>query len=479
MLLGLALMGTAPLGAQQRTRSPHGDLAVECKACHRPDGWSPVKVSRSFDHGKFGFRLLGAHSTSTCRACHQTLDFKGTTTACAGCHTDIHRGELGVDCSRCHSPRAFQDREAMLKSHQTTRFPLEGTHRAVDCGDCHSPAGQGRLQFVARSTDCVSCHERQFVAAKNPDHVATGMPRDCVNCHSATTWGRGRFNHEATAFPLTGAHRAVGCLDCHVSGRYRGTPSSCIGCHRADYDRTVLPNHAQAGFSTDCLSCHGTTTWAGLGFDHTSRTRFPLTGAHRAVTCLQCHADGVYAGKPTTCVSCHQTDYNTTTSPRHVLPAFTTTCTDCHTTTAWNPATFDHNRTQFPLTGAHRVVTCEQCHGDGVYAGKPTACAACHQTDYDNTTDPRHTLTAFPTTCATCHTTTQWAGATFTHSWFRTPHHGIRDCADCHTNPNDYKVFACILCHEHDKTSMDNKHRNRSGYTYDSNACYSCHPRGD
>jgi hypothetical protein len=25
---------------------------------------------------------------------------------------------------------------------------------------------------------------------------------------------------------------------------------------------------------------------------------------------------------------------------------------------------------------------------------------------------------------------------------------------------------------------MDSKHKGRSGYTYDSNACYRCHPQG-
>ncbi len=478
--LALTLAGSLPAQqvqpAQQRTRSPHGELKVECRACHQSGGWTQIRISREFDHGKFGFPLVGAHSSAACRACHQSLDFKGARKDCAGCHTDVHRGELGVDCARCHTPRAFQDREAMLRAHQTTRFALEGSHRAVDCSNCHSPAGQGRLQFVARSTACVSCHEPQYVAAKQPDHVAGGFPRDCANCHASTIWGRARFNHDATSFPLAGAHRAVGCQECHTGGRYRGTARTCIGCHQADYDRADSPRHAQAGFSTDCLTCHGMTTWAGLGFDH-GGTRFPLTGAHRAVTCNQCHGDGVYAGKPTTCVSCHQTDYNTAASPRHTLPSFGTTCTTCHTTTAWGPATFDHNATRFPLTGAHRAATCDACHADGVYAGKPTTCVPCHQTDYDNTTNPRHTPATFPVTCNSCHTTTQWTGASMSHTWFRTPHHGVRTCSECHTNPNDYRVFECILCHEHNKTSMDDKHKNRSGYTYDSNACYRCHTR--
>lgn len=290
----------------------------------------------------------------------------------------------------------------MVRSHQTSRFPLEGSHRALDCSDCHAPAGQGQLQFVARSTSCVSCHAQQFASASEPDHVAGGFPRDCAACHAATIWNRARFNHELTSFPLLGAHRAVACMDCHIGGRYQGTQRTCIGCHQADYDRTLAPAHGPAGFSTDCLSCHGMSTWAGVGFDHTSRTSFPLTGAHRAATCADCHADGVYNGKSTTCVSCHQTDY-------------------------------------------------------------------------DATTNPRHTLAVFPLTCNTCHTTTRWTGATINHTWFKTPHHGVSACSDCHVNGNDLRAFECILCHEHNRTDMDNKHRSRPGYTYTSTACYQCH----
>jgi hypothetical protein len=477
VLLGLAVLLPASLGAQERTRSPHGDLKLECTACHRSDGWKEIRISRSFDHGKFGFPLTGAHGSATCRACHANLDFTGVKSDCASCHKDVHRGELGPDCARCHTSRDFQDRDAMLRMHQLTRFRLDGAHRAVDCSNCHTPAGQGQLQFVARSADCASCHEADFVAAKNPDHVASGIPRDCVNCHPTTTWSRGKFNHDATAFPLTGAHRAVACLQCHTNGGYQGLSNQCVQCHQNDYNTAASPDHRQAQFPTDCTPCHSTTAWSPATFNH-STTRFPLTGAHRATTCDQCHGDGVYVGKPTTCVPCHQTDYNNTTAPKHTPTSFPTTCTSCHTTTAWSPATFNHSATQFPLTGAHKTVTCAQCHGDGVYTGKPTTCVSCHQTDYDNTTNPKHTPSSFPTTCTTCHTTTAWTGATFTHSWFPRPHHGISDCADCHTNPNDYTVFACITCHTHNKTTTDGEHRGRSGYSYDSNACLRCHPRG-
>ena len=83
----------------------------------------------------------------------------------------------------------------------------------------------------------------------------------------------------------------------------------------ADFNNTTLPRHAQVGFTTDCVRCHSTISW-NSAYDH-ARTQFPLTGAHRAATCQQCHADGVYQGKPTDCASCHTADYNTAANPRH------------------------------------------------------------------------------------------------------------------------------------------------------------------
>jgi hypothetical protein len=182
----------------------------------------------------------------------------------------------------------------MTRRHQLTRFPLEGSHRSTDCEACHVPAAQGNLQYVGLSTDCVSCHQPDFAAAKNPDHVAGGLPQNCEQCHASTLWTRG-FNHDATAFPLTGAHRATPCDQCHVNGQYTGTPTQCAACHQDDYDASTTPPHAQVGFGTDCASCHRTTAW-DTGFDH-NLTAYPLTGQHKTAPCASCHVNNVYRGR--------------------------------------------------------------------------------------------------------------------------------------------------------------------------------------
>ena len=412
-LAGVALaatLGAATAAAQQTVPNPHGDLRLECATCHSAKGWTPVRVARSFRHADGRFPLAGAHAQVACQACHKTLDFKGVSTSCVSCHRDVHRGELGTDCARCHTARSFIDRAAMVRFHQTTRFPLTGAHLVADCEQCHTPSAEGQLTFVNRATTCDACHMPAYQATTNPPHAAGGFPTTCEVCHATVAWTRARFDHSAT--------------------------------------------------------------------------QFPLTGAHRAVACNQCHGDGVYKGKSTACVSCHQKDYDGTTDPAHGPAGFPTACATCHNTTAWSGATFDHSTTAFPLTGAHKTVACNQCHGDGVYKGKSTACVSCHLTDYNGTTDPAHAGAGFPTTCEQCHTTTTWSGATFNHDGSFFPiysgtHAGLwSSCTTCHTNTASYAQFTCFNCHEHDQSTTDSHHTGVSGYTYNSQACYSCHPQG-
>ena len=131
LALLLVFLAAAPLAAQQRTTSPHGDLQLDCSSCHKSNTWTAIQVSRQFDHGKYGFPLTGAHGATTCRACHASLDFRQAPATCAACHADNHNGEFGTNCARCHTTRAFVDRDGMAKAHQLSRFPLTGSHLPI------------------------------------------------------------------------------------------------------------------------------------------------------------------------------------------------------------------------------------------------------------------------------------------------------------------------------------------------------------
>jgi hypothetical protein len=249
----------------------------------------------------------------------------------------------------------------------------------------------------------------------------------------------------------------------------------------AKYQATTNPNHVAAGFPQDCSLCHTTAQWPGATFNHNT-TRFPLTGRHTTLTCAQCHSSGQYATLPTTCVSCHLAKYQATTNPNHVTAGFPQDCSLCHNTTQWPGATFNHSTTAFPLTGKHTTVQCGQCHVNGVYRGTPKDCNSCHSAVYNSTTNPNHAAAGFPRTCDTCHTTTQWTGATFNHTWFpiTTGAHKKgtwNTCADCHTNSTNYAVFTCTTaCHP--QANTNNKHSGVRNYLYNSTSCYNCHPTG-
>ena len=307
----------------------------------------------------------------------------------------------------------------------------------------------------------------------------------CLSCHNTTQWEGATFDHGQTSFPLTGAHVDAACLSCHGDGVYDGLGAECVDCHRTDFDGTTDPNHQQAGFPLTCQNCHNTARWEGATFDH-GQTSFPLTGAHVDAACLSCHGDGVYDGLGAECVDCHRTDFDGTTDPNHQQAGFPLTCQNCHNTARWEGATFDHGQTSFPLTGAHVDAPCLSCHANGIYDGLRSDCAYCHQSDYNGTTDPNHQQAGFPLTCQNCHNTSQWDGATFNHDaqyfpiYSGTHRNRWDECSDCHYNPNSYADFSCIICHEHsDEAELRQEHDEVSGFRFDGQACYECHPRGN
>jgi len=466
-----------------------GELGLRCDACHTSHGWTNQEAMRS-RHDRTRFPLVGPHARVDCDACHrgqQPNQYVTTPTECGPCHIASYQAAKNPDhvgrgfsqrCDDCHTAAAW--RPATGVDHSLTRFPLTGAHQSVSCARCHVGG-----RYAGTPTDCWSCHQANYGSTTNPNHAAAGFPRTCESCHSTNAWRPASgIDHNKTRFPLTGAHQRVDCARCHVGGRYAGTPTDCWSCHQANYNSTTNPNHAAAGFPRTCESCHSTNAWRpASGIDH-NKTRFPLTGAHQNVECARCHVGGRYAGTPTDCYSCHRANYDGTSNPNHRSAGFPTQCQTCHSTTAWRPATFDHGRTRFPLTGAHRQVDCARCHQNGRYSGTPTDCYACHQADYNGTSNPNHRAANFPTQCQTCHTTGAWRPATFDHDGRYFPIYSGRhrsvwtSCATCHTNPGNYKAFECINCHEHNKAKMDDKHKDENGYSWTSPACYRCHPRG-
>jgi hypothetical protein len=244
------------------------------------------------------------------------------------------------------------------------------------------------------------------------------------------------------------------------------------------------PDYPHGDFQDECSLCHGAESWSPAqirrDFDHAARG-FPLLGAHSRTACRSCHASLEFRRVETACVGCHLDVHQ---------GELGTDCNRCHT-----PQNFidrsrmarAHQATRFSLVGSHRAADCEACHppvaqGRMQFVNTRTDCEACHLNDYFTTTEPNHLALLLPTACATCHIPVTWDAQDTNHDALFFPiysgkHRGKWDgCADCHLNPSSYAEFSCFLCHQ--ETKMAERHQAVSGFQYDNQACYSCHPQG-
>ena len=473
LLVAAACFWNAAAQDYNRTKNPHGPLKDACESCHTTVSWKPPRPFPDFNHKNTRYALQGLHKKVGCMQCHVKLVFSNVGSQCADCHADIHRRQLGSACDQCHTVQGWRTVAQNVNGH-LNRFPLMGAHSALECEACHRSAAVGL--FRGLRTDCVSCHLNDFNNAKSIDHKAAGFSTQCETCHGMDSWNAS-FNHaQATGFALLGAHAQLNCLQCHVGGRFKGTPADCAGCHLQDYNTATRPNHVQAGFPKDCSLCHSVSSWLTATFDHNS-TKFPLTGFHATLQCQDCHSSGQYATLPTTCVSCHLALFNSSTNPNHVAAGFSQDCSICHNTTAWTPAIFDHSTTKFPLTGAHAGLQCSSCHSSGQYATLPTTCVSCHLALFNSTTNPNHVTAGFPQDCSVCHSTAAWTPATFDHSKTKFPltgAHATLQCPSCHSS-GQYATLptTCVSCHLANFNSATNPNHVTSGFPQDCTICHS------
>ncbi|MFZ1685182.1 MAG: hypothetical protein WAU88_13790 [Candidatus Zixiibacteriota bacterium] len=477
VLLLLAAAGL--LLSQTSTQNPHGKLSQDCQDCHTAQSWSAMRSPMNFNHDATGFSLVGAHATAACVSCHKDLQFSHVGTSCIDCHSDHHNGQVGQSCQNCHTPKDWVNRKDQIELHAQKGFPLTGVHAVADCEACHH--GQGTQSYAGTPVECKGCHGEAFAATTNPSHMQAGFSAKCETCHHAAsgTWTNATYTHKN--FVLTGAHKRQECASCHTSG-YASTSTNCYSCHQTAFTTATDPNHVNGQFDHNCALCHSTTTWTPATFDHATSS-FPLTGAHASVACASCHTTG-YSNTPSDCYSCHTADFtsNKQGKPDHVANAFSHTCNSCHTTAAWQPATFNHPTTPFAITGAHTSLLCASCHTVGYNPGQtPSDCYSCHTTDFTSNKQgkPDHIANGFDHNCVTCHTTQVWKPSTFQHPtspFALTGAHTSVDCASCHTvgyNPGQ-TPSDCYSCHTADFTSNTAGKPNHIANGFDHN-CTTCH----
>jgi len=244
------------------------------------------------------------------------------------------------------------------------------------------------------------------------------------------------------------------------------------------------PDYPHGDFNEDCSTCHTGDGWkpAVIAKDFKHTKVFPLRGAHLATSCRACHKSLEFKKTTTLCADCHRDPH---------IGELGADCGRCHTPRNFIDRTAQldaHRLTRFPLTGAHVTRDCQECHlpapqGQLQYVNTPVDCQACHLPLYQATTDPNHVAAGFPTDCSQCHTPTSFQGARLTqHDALYFPiysgaHNGQWNaCSTCHDVPSNFSIFNCLGCHTDPGTSS--KHSGVSGYSYSSQACYTCHPTG-
>ncbi len=397
-----------------RPDSPHGTQfrGQDCATCHDAQTW---KAAPNFTHARADFPLTGRHLRIDCASCHTTVagrtQFEGIAhETCQSCHEDQHDGTLGTDCATCHTTAGWQQMGRTFADDRfdhaaATGFPLIGAHADAACAACHAtPArndGAYRITFAgdARGVsfppvvadDCQSCHKDYH------DGAFTDLPGGtlCASCHGQDGWlpasfGIERHNAETT-FVLAGAHLATPCFACHggqdAPPHFDFETTACEGCHAEENPHGE--QFADETGATVCGGCHTPSAWDLADFDHAT-TGFPLTGRHSVLDCQSCHTpvtsdDGqivhTLTGLDAACATCHTDD------DPHRGQFEDESCAACHGTQDFMVASFDHDRTRFPLIGAHTTATCGACHkmetapdGASFVRFKPlsTACADCH-----------------------------------------------------------------------------------------------------
>lgn len=259
-------------------------------------------------------------------------------------------------------------------------------------------------------------------------------------------------------------------------------------------------DHGSITEGMDCGACHTAAGWrmatgGGAGFDH-ARTGFPLVGAHRATACTGCH-DG-RTELSTACAGCHAV---ADPHARKLGDA----CEECHRPVDWKDTrTLErHRRTHLPLTGAHAIIDCANCHAmttERTWSNVPWDCYACHRDDYTrHDIHPIHDGSAgqpaFSHFCAQCHRTATWKQAVIVPGMLpgqalvassrhdasmpiSSGKHRGAVCASCHLSVDkEPRLLSCVGCHAHDASTLPRAHRGRL-VAAAAGDCLSCHPAG-
>ncbi len=500
----------------------HASSAVKgkrCQTCHSEHkgrgfdlmGWkTQAGGEQGFNHDQTGWRLNGKHASTDCAECHKARNkqglkiYMGTDTLCgsSGCHASdqphkLERTEL-LKCERCHTESVWKPQKRVMQFDHDDRkdagMPMLGSHADVSCGKCHPKA-----VFNLPSPDPDGCGNTGCHVSVHGGHLFG--KRDCEWCHSPTFASlklqslaeRRFFDHsERTRFNL-GAHQKLSCYDCHTKSLGEAKPlGTCEKCHAKDNKHG--DRFAQFGAPPACATCHPTTAFRSLVFNH-NRTGFKLEAKHEEAACRDCHrgkgpADfenltSLVKGKSIDCMGCHK---HKNVHDRKFGNGQCFGAGGCHVE-AGNPKTntkvtrevYHGPSSKFPLVKGHKDVGCAECHtgrkkGTTTFESIPVSCSAnavCHE-------DSLHRGT-LSDKCEVCHSPGIWDAVRFDHDApFPKPNEGEvtafplkgahkdNTCESCH--PKRDFVAANTKCADAGCHADDDAHKGRLG-----RECDRCH----
>ncbi len=241
---------TCHLKDYQGTTNPShvtGNFPQACGSCHSTSTW----LNATFNHNSTGFPLTGNHTVPPrqCSDCHVNNNYNITTTACVSCHQKDYNGAttpvnhitaaFPTACEACHDTVLWTDGNF---NHASTGFPLTGAHTVPPrlCADCHVNNNYALRQRVVLLVPSEGLRPAPTIR-RMPRQVS---PRPARSVMSTTVWTDSTFNHNNTAFPLTGLHTAATApvlAIVTVNNNYTTLPTACIGCHQKDYSNTTNP----------------------------------------------------------------------------------------------------------------------------------------------------------------------------------------------------------------------------------------------
>src|SRR5581483_9635437 len=184
---------------------------------------------------------------------------------------------------------------------------LEGP---LSCVKCHGARTGGVEKKELMTSLCLNCHkEIAFLVDRGRGYHASVRAQQCETCHpehggqdfALIRWPNGdsaHFDHGSTRWPLDGAHVKPKCVECHKPA-FRVSQAAKLA-------ERAVPAHSWVGLEQGCATCHEDVHKGHLG----------------------------------------------------------TECTKCHVTSSFktiNRASFDHDKTHYPLRGKHAMVACEKC----------------------------------------------------------------------------------------------------------------------